>query len=68
MTDAKAAGSRLKAIALPGKTRPPVRYGACVVKRPGADTAGAKAYLARLRSGQGRSVLKQFGFGLPPRR
>ena len=67
-TDAKAAGSRVKAIALPRKAQPPVRYGACVVKRPGADKAAARAYLARLLSAHGRRVLKHFGFGLPPRR
>jgi molybdate transport system substrate-binding protein len=66
-TDAKAAGGRVTAIALPRRAQPPVRYGACVVKRPGADTGGARAYLARLRSGQGRIVLKTFGFGLPRR-
>ena len=44
-----------------------MRYQVCVVKRPGADTAAANAYLHRLVSGQGRTVLKKYGFGLLPR-
>jgi len=67
VTDARAVGDRVRAIALPRWAQPPVRYQACVVRRPGADTAAATAYLRRLSSGQGRTVLKRFGFGLPPR-
>jgi molybdate transport system substrate-binding protein len=67
LTDARSAGSSVRAIRLPKSVQPPVRYQACVVKRPGADTAGATAFLKRLTSGQGRSVLKKFGFGLPAR-
>lgn len=67
VTDAKAVSGRAKALALPRWAQPPVRYQACVVKRPGANTAAAEAYLERLLSGQGRSVLKRHGFGLLPR-
>lgn len=67
VTDAKTVAERAKAIALPRWAQPPVRYQACVVKRPGANPQAAQAYLDRLVSGQGRSVLKRYGFGLPPR-
>ena len=67
ITDARAAGDRVRAIALPRWAQPPVRYQACVVRRAGADGTAATAYLRRLTSGAGRSVLKRFGFGLPPR-
>jgi molybdate transport system substrate-binding protein len=39
----------------------------CVVRRPGADTAGANRVMREIRSSRGRSVLKRFGFGLTPR-
>jgi molybdate transport system substrate-binding protein len=67
VTDAKAAGRRVRAIALPGWAQPPVRYQACAVRRDGADASGAAAYLRRLASSRGRAVLARFGFGLPPR-
>ena len=67
VTDAKSVNDRTKAIALPRWAQPPVRYQACVVKRAGANTSAAEAYLQRVVSGQGRSVLKRFGFGLLPR-
>lgn len=67
VTDAKSVADRAKAIVLPRWAQPPVRYQGCVVKRPGADTTAAQAYLDRLVTGQGRSVLKKYGFGLLPR-
>ena len=66
-TDARAAGDRVDTVALPGGAQPPVRYQGCVVRRSGADANGARRYLTRLRGGQGRTVLKRYGFGLPPR-
>jgi ABC-type molybdate transport system substrate-binding protein len=36
------------------------------VRRPGADTRGAEAFINRLRSSAGRAVLRHYGFGLPP--
>ena len=47
--------------------QPPVRYLGCVVRRDGADTAGARALLDELRRPRARGLLKRFGFGLPPR-
>lgn len=66
-TDARTAPGRVRAIGLPRYAQPPVRYQACVVRRPGANTLGAASYLARLRGSMGRRVLARYGFGLPPR-
>jgi molybdate transport system substrate-binding protein len=66
VTDAKIASTQVRAIRLPTYAQPPVRYGICVVKRPGADTKGATAFIAKVRSTRGRSLLKKAGFGLPP--
>jgi hypothetical protein len=42
-----------------------VRYLACAVRRDGARTAAAQAFLDRLRSDAGRAALRRAGFGLP---
>jgi molybdate transport system substrate-binding protein len=67
ITDAKAAGSRVKVIRVPTWAQPPVRYQLCAVRRSGADTAGAQAYIKKVVSTSGRRVLQKWGFGLPPR-
>ena len=66
-SDWKAAAARLNRINLPKWAQPPVRYQMCIVNRPGADTAGAKRFMQRVLSSRGRSILKQFGFGITPR-
>jgi molybdate transport system substrate-binding protein len=66
-TDYVAAKRRLRVLRLPTWAQPPVRYQICAVRRPGADTAAAKRFIERVRSSRGRSILKRFGFGLPPR-
>ena len=66
-TDAKAAGNRVKQIRLPTWAQPPVRYLICAVRRKGADTAGAQAFIRKVTSSNGRRVLKKSYFGLPPR-
>jgi molybdate transport system substrate-binding protein len=66
-SDWKAAASRVNRINLPTWAQPPVRYQMCVVRRPGADTAGANGFMRRVVSSRGRAVLKRFGFGVPPR-
>jgi molybdate transport system substrate-binding protein len=66
-TDALASRGRTTELGLPGFAQPPVRYQVCAVRRPGADTRGAQAFIDRLRSNAGRSVLRRYGFGLPPR-
>lgn len=67
ITDARAAGDRVKVIRLPKWAQPPVRYQACVVKRANVDTGGANAFLNKVRSSAGRRTLQKWGFGLPPR-
>ena len=67
VTDAKIASDRVTAIVLPTYAQPPVRYQICAVKRPGVNAGGAKAFIAKVRSTRGRSLLKKAGFGLPPK-
>jgi molybdate transport system substrate-binding protein len=66
-SDYRAASARLNLISLPRWAQPPVRYQMCVVRRPGADAAGANRFMQRVLAANGRSILKRFGFGLPPR-
>lgn len=66
-TDGCIASRRVRAIRLPTWAQPPIRYEACVVRRPGADTSGARAYLAKVLSARGRRLLHAGGFGLPRR-
>ena len=66
-TDGLAVRDRTKMIGLPKWSQPPVRYQVCAVKRAGADSAGAKAFIDRLTGRAGRGALKAYGFGLPPR-
>ena len=67
VTDARAVAGKVRAISLPLWAQPPVRYGICAVKRQGANTAGAQAFIRQVTSNRGRRTLKRFGFGLPPR-
>ena len=67
VTDARAAGDRVKTIRLPTWAQPPVRYQICAVRRDGADTAGAEKFIQQVVSGRGRAVMKKWGFGLPPK-
>jgi len=66
-TDGLAVKDRTKMISLPKWAQPPVRYQICAVKRAGADTAGAQAYIDKVTGKAGRGALKAYGFGLPPR-
>jgi molybdate transport system substrate-binding protein len=63
-TDARPVTSRTRTIALPGWAQPPIRYEAAVVKAS-THRAGARAFIARLTSKRGRSLLAKAGFGLP---
>ena len=67
MTDGRSAKDRVSVISLPRWAQPPVRYAICAVRRSGADAAGARRFIAAVRSTAGRRVLRRFGFGLPPR-
>jgi molybdate transport system substrate-binding protein len=66
-TDGLAVKDRTKMISLPKWAQPPVRYKICTVKRSGADTAGAAAFIKQVTGKAGRGALKAYGFGLPPR-
>jgi molybdate transport system substrate-binding protein len=66
-TDGRAVADRVRSVRLPSYVQPPVRYQICAVLRPGADGAGARAFIRRVLSAQGRRVLRRAGFGLPPR-
>jgi molybdate transport system substrate-binding protein len=67
-TDGLAVKGRTRMISLPKWAQPPVRYQICTVKRAGADTAGARAFIAQVTGKAGRGALKAYGFGLPPRK
>jgi molybdate transport system substrate-binding protein len=66
-TDGLAVRDRTKMLSLPKWAQPPVRYQICTVRRPGADTAGAAAFIKQVTGRAGRGALKAYGFGLPPR-
>ena len=66
-TDSKIASDRVRAIRLPTWAQPPIRYEFCIVQRPGADRAGAQAFVNKVRSARGRRLLDAAGFGLPRR-
>jgi molybdate transport system substrate-binding protein len=67
VTDGRIVADRVKTIALPSWAQPPVRYQLCAVRRSGADTSGANAFIRRVVGSKGRGVLRAGGFGLPPR-
>jgi molybdate transport system substrate-binding protein len=67
VTDARTQRGRVDSLFVPKWAQPAVRYQGCVVKRSGADTAGAQKILGQLRSTRGRGLLRKFGFGLPPK-
>jgi len=66
-TDALATRGRTREIRVPKWAQPAVRYQLCAVKRDGADTAAAQAFITKVTSTAGRRVLARHGFGLPPR-
>jgi molybdate transport system substrate-binding protein len=66
-TDGLAVKDRTRMISLPKWAQPPVRYQICTVKRSGADTSGAQAFINQVTGKAGRGALKAYGFGLPPR-
>ena len=67
VTDARTETRRVDELFVPRWAQPPVRYQGCVVRRGGADRAGARRLLGVIRSTRGRRVLRRFGFGLPPK-
>jgi molybdate transport system substrate-binding protein len=67
LTDARAASGRVRAIRLPARAQPTVRYEIAVV-RATANRARARAFVARVLGPAGRRALRAAGFGLPPAR
>ena len=67
-TDGLAVRDRTKMLSLPKWAQPPVRYQICTIKRAGVDTAGAAAFIKQVTGNAGRSALKHYGFGIPPRK
>jgi molybdate transport system substrate-binding protein len=57
----------VRRIRIPKWAQPPVRYQMCAVRRNGADTAGAQAFVRRVTSRPGRQTLRKWDFGVPPR-
>ena len=64
-SDARAAGDRVRAIELPASAQPPIQYLMCAVRRPGANTRAAQAFIDKATSEAGQRVLARWGFGLP---
>lgn len=65
-TDALAAGPSVRAIPLPARAQPDVRYEIAVVTAS-SNRARARRFVARVLGPAGRGVLSGAGFGLPPR-
>jgi len=63
-TDARPVASRTHSVAVPAWAQPAIRYEVAVVKASSRPQAAA-AFVKRLRSRQGRLLLKQAGFELP---
>jgi len=66
-TDAKAVASKIRALDLPAWAQPPIRYEIAVVSSA-AHPAAARAFVVRVLSKHGRTVLARSGFGLPKTR
>ncbi len=65
-SDVVAAGSSLREVPLPPSLQPTVRYGIATVDGS-PDPAAARRFVAGLLTPPGRRLLRQAGFGLPPR-
>ena len=62
VTDAKPVSGKVRVVPLPGWAQPPIRYELAVVKRSTAATAFVKKVLSK----RGRTLLQRAGFGVPP--
>jgi molybdate transport system substrate-binding protein len=65
-TDARPVASRTKVIGLPRWAQPPIRYELGVLKA-GRNQAAARAFVHKVLSKRGRTLLRKAGFGLPSR-
>lgn len=64
VTDARAAASRVRGVAIPGFAQPTVRYEIAVVRASG-DTAAARAFIAKVTGPAGRRAMAAAGFRFP---
>ncbi len=64
ITDAKAAGGKVKVVELPAQAKPDTQDYIAVVKASRNQT-GAKAFVAKVLSPSGQATLKAAGFGTP---
>jgi molybdate transport system substrate-binding protein len=64
VTDARAAARKVRAITVPARGQPVVRYEVAVIEAT-HHPAAARAFVARLLGPDGRRVLRRYGFGLP---
>jgi molybdate transport system substrate-binding protein len=62
VTDAKPVSSKVCVVPLPAWSQPPIRYELAVVKR----SPGATAFVKKVLSKRGRTLLQRAGFGVPP--
>jgi molybdate transport system substrate-binding protein len=65
-TDAKSAGTKVKALLIPAWAQPPIRYEIGIVRKS-SHRAAAAAFVKRVTSLRGRRLLVTAGFGLPKR-
>jgi molybdate transport system substrate-binding protein len=65
VTDAKAAGNRVRAIRLPARARPEATDTIAIV-RSGKNQAAAEAFVNRILSSSGQQQLRAAGFGKAP--
>lgn len=58
--------ARVDLLSVPPAGQPAIRYQGCVVRRSGADRAGARRLLATMRSARAQRLLRVAGFGPRP--
>jgi molybdate transport system substrate-binding protein len=63
VTDVRSVAGKVRAIAIPARAQPTVRYEITVV-RASRNQAAARAFVARVLGPTGRAALRRFGFGL----
>jgi molybdate transport system substrate-binding protein len=66
VTDAKPVANRVRLVTLPQWAQPPIRYELAVLKSA-PHPAAARAFVKRVLSKRGRTLLARAGFGLPKR-
>jgi molybdate transport system substrate-binding protein len=66
VTDAKAAAAKLRVLPLPKWAQPPIRYELAIVKAS-TQGAAAHAFVKKVLSKRGRTLLMRAGFGVPKR-